>query len=284
MTIKRGARRTGFTVLDNAVFNGNLSFRAMGLLSYLLSKPDHWEVSVQQLVNMSGKTAQPDGRDRIYTIIDELIASGFVRRTRRRGDAGRMNGYEYEVFDTQQPVDVVASNSQPPLPEIPDTAAPDLDSPYTAETTQVKTDLEVKTELEVKTDTRSTAAVAGVVTEKPDTAAKYANVKRIEAGQAKRAAVGKGVRPASVPEALWDDFLALRAAKRAPITATAMTGIEREATKAGITLEAALQMCCERGWQSFRADWCANQAGRSGRAPAGSLGGMNYGDRNGHFD
>ena len=93
-----------------------------------------------------------------------------------------------------------------------------------------------------------------------------------------------GMRPASVPEALWDDFLALRAAKRAPLTVTAMTGIEREATKAGITLEAALQMCCERGWQSFRADWGANQAGRSGRAPAGSLGGMNYGDSNGHFD
>lgn len=64
-------------------------------------------------------------------------------------------------------------------------------------------------------------------------------------------------RPADVPGRLWLDFLAIRKAKRAPITQTALDGIEREATVAGLSLAEALAMCCERGWQSFRSSWVA---------------------------
>lgn len=41
--------------------------------------------------------------------------------------------------------------------------------------------------------------------------------------------------------------------------------MRREAAKAGITLEAALTMCCERGWSGFKADWVEAQSAR----PAG---------------
>lgn len=51
------------------------------------------------------------------------------------------------------------------------------------------------------------------------------------------------------------DFLELRKSKKAPITATAVAGIQREAEKAGLTLQEALAMCCERGWSGFKADW-----------------------------
>lgn len=56
-------------------------------------------------------------------------------------------------------------------------------------------------------------------------------------------------------EQVWEDFLQIRKAKHAPLTETALAGIRREAEKAGISLEAALQTCCERGWQGFKADW-----------------------------
>lgn len=56
------------------------------------------------------------------------------------------------------------------------------------------------------------------------------------------------------------DFKALRKTKKAPITETAIDGIKREAAKAGLTLEAALKVCCERGWTGFNADWVAGQA------------------------
>lgn len=51
------------------------------------------------------------------------------------------------------------------------------------------------------------------------------------------------------------DFLLIRKAKRAPLTETALNGIRAEASAAGMSLEDALKMCCERGWQSFKADW-----------------------------
>lgn len=51
------------------------------------------------------------------------------------------------------------------------------------------------------------------------------------------------------------DFKALRLKLRAPITKTAFDGIRREAAKAGLSVEAALAICCERGWRGFKADW-----------------------------
>ena len=62
-------------------------------------------------------------------------------------------------------------------------------------------------------------------------------------------------KPEGVSEQVWTDFCALRNKRRAPITETALKGIQREAEKAGITLEEALSTCCERGWQGFKAEW-----------------------------
>ena len=71
----------------------------------------------------------------------------------------------------------------------------------------------------------------------------------------KRKRVSNVQKPESVSEQVWEDFSALRTKRRAPITETALRGIQREAEKAGISLEAALSTCCERGWQGFKADW-----------------------------
>lgn len=62
------------------------------------------------------------------------------------------------------------------------------------------------------------------------------------------------------------DFKAIRKAKKAPITETAMDGIRREADKAGLTFEAAIRVCCERGWSGFKSEWYSNQ-GKSGFGP-----------------
>lgn len=62
-----------------------------------------------------------------------------------------------------------------------------------------------------------------------------------------------------MPEGVWADFLAIRKAKRSPLNATALRGIEREARKAGLTLAEAIAKCCERGWQGFEAAWVAGQ-------------------------
>jgi hypothetical protein len=59
-----------------------------------------------------------------------------------------------------------------------------------------------------------------------------------------------------IPAELLADYLKLRKAKKAgELTETAFKGIEREALKAGITAERAIQICCERGWVGFKAEW-----------------------------
>lgn len=74
--------------------------------------------------------------------------------------------------------------------------------------------------------------------------------------RAKRASVPV---PEGVPPQVWADFMAHRKAKRAPVSATVIAGIQREAAKAGWTLERALVECMTRGWQSFKADWVVKQ-------------------------
>lgn len=61
---------------------------------------------------------------------------------------------------------------------------------------------------------------------------------------------------APIPSSLLNDFLEVRKAKRAgKLTETAFRGIESEAKKAGITVEQAIKICCERSWVGFKSDW-----------------------------
>ena len=62
-------------------------------------------------------------------------------------------------------------------------------------------------------------------------------------------------KPDGVTDQTWTDWLQQRKTLKATVTQTAVDGIEREARKAGFTLEAALQTCCSNGWRGFRADW-----------------------------
>lgn len=53
----------------------------------------------------------------------------------------------------------------------------------------------------------------------------------------------------------WEDWLALRKAKKAPVTETVLKSARKEAEKAGITLNAFLTIWCARGSQGLQADW-----------------------------
>ena len=100
MSIIRAKRRTNFTVVSNCVYADDvLSFRAMGLLGYLLAKPDDWEVSVHQLAKATKNTKRPMGADAIRETLNELIEAGFVRRKKRY--TGEM---DYFVFDEPQAI------------------------------------------------------------------------------------------------------------------------------------------------------------------------------------
>lgn len=61
--------------------------------------------------------------------------------------------------------------------------------------------------------------------------------------------------PNGVTESVWQDWLSLRKTKKAAVTQTAIDGIAREASKAGVSLQTALETCCARGWTGFKAEW-----------------------------
>ena len=70
-----------------------------------------------------------------------------------------------------------------------------------------------------------------------------------------------------LPEALLNDFLCVRKAKRAgPVTPTVIAGLQREADKAEISLIDAVTACCEYGWQGFSAEWYAQRTARKQNA------------------
>lgn len=73
-------------------------------------------------------------------------------------------------------------------------------------------------------------------------------------------------KPDGVALSLWSDFLVLRKAKKLPITETALQGIKREAEKAGLDLNQAITICCERGWGSFKADWLKEPVAKESQA------------------
>jgi uncharacterized protein YdaU (DUF1376 family) len=74
-------------------------------------------------------------------------------------------------------------------------------------------------------------------------------------------------KPDDVSDSVWADFLQIRKAKRAPLTNTAMSAIAAEAQIAGINLQTALEHCCARGWQGFKAEWLQNaKAAQPGKA------------------
>lgn len=60
-----------------------------------------------------------------------------------------------------------------------------------------------------------------------------------------------------------DDYLALRKSKKGgAMTQTAFDGLQREANKAGYSIEQALKTCCERSWVGFKADWVIEKVNR----------------------
>ena len=61
--------------------------------------------------------------------------------------------------------------------------------------------------------------------------------------------------PEGVDTNLWNDYLQIRKAKKAPITDTAIQALVREADKAGKSLSQAITICVENNWVGFKAEW-----------------------------
>lgn len=114
--IFRAKQKNNFTIIPNKTINDEkLSLRSRGLLTYLLSKPDNWNVS---LVHLS--TVCNEGKSAIRASLNELIEHGYIKRGQLRDDTGRMTGYQYDVYDTSKLTVVRLSDDGKPAPGKPD--------------------------------------------------------------------------------------------------------------------------------------------------------------------
>jgi hypothetical protein len=71
--------------------------------------------------------------------------------------------------------------------------------------------------------------------------------------------------PIGVSQQVWDSFVKQRKTKKAQVTALVIDGIQKEADKAGWTLEMALNEVVVRNWQSFKAEWVKDKVSNAER-------------------
>lgn len=137
MSIRRNPNRVKFTILSNDALNDErLSFAAVGLLSYVLSKPDNWIVRSADVFRRGGI-----GRGAYKTIMDELQAAGYATLVKERSPDGHMAGSYWDVSE-------IPSGGQPESQPDRESKNPTVGKPNPI----VKTDAVVKTDKAVKTE------------------------------------------------------------------------------------------------------------------------------------
>ncbi|PTK44482.1 DnaD domain protein [Staphylococcus hominis] len=91
------------TVHKAFIHDASLSWKAKGILLYLLSRPDDWQIYETELIKHTS-----DKLSSLKSGLKQLEEAGYIKRKRKRDDKGRMQGYEYEVYE--QPIHIRKSN------------------------------------------------------------------------------------------------------------------------------------------------------------------------------
>lgn len=154
MAVFRVEKTKDYTVMANHhLRNTELSLKAKGLLSLMLSLPDNWDYTTKGLSCIC-----KDGIDSINATIKELETSGYLIRRRIRNDKGQLTTTEYTIFEKPQKIDttdVPPKRENPildnpvlekpiletPILENPKQGEPILGNPHQLSTNKLKTDL-----------------------------------------------------------------------------------------------------------------------------------------------
>ena len=113
MAVFRIERTRDYTVMSNHhLRNANLSLKAKGLLSMMLSLPEDWNYTTRGLAKIC-----KEGVDAIGAALRELEVAGYIVRHKLRDRQGRISDTEYVIYE------------QPQLRK-PDTDSPDTENPY----------------------------------------------------------------------------------------------------------------------------------------------------------
>lgn len=93
--IIRTPNRDRFLIVSKVgIEDDRLSWKARGLLVYLLSKPDNWEVMQAHLIKQA-----PDGTASVRAGLNELKEAGYITSAKSKNDAGRFDGWDSFVYE-----------------------------------------------------------------------------------------------------------------------------------------------------------------------------------------
>lgn len=142
MAVFRIAKMGDFTTMSNHhLRNRNLSLKAVGLLSKMLSLPDDWDYTLKGLAKLT-----TDGLDSVRSAVKELEDAGYIVRRQLRDERGRLSKSEYLVFEIPElakPLLDLPLSENPttdnPIPEQPITEQPIPGNPTQVNTNQVTT-------------------------------------------------------------------------------------------------------------------------------------------------
>ena len=127
MAVFRVERNTGYTVMSNHhLRNKELSLKAKGLLSQMLSLPEDWDYTLAGLSHINREKI-----DAIREAVKELEKAGYIVRSRERDEKGRLRGADYVIYEQPQPREPEAATSggQPPILDLPTLENPTLENP-----------------------------------------------------------------------------------------------------------------------------------------------------------
>ena len=132
MAVFRVERNAGYTVMSNHhLRNKNLTLKAKGLLSQMLSLPEDWDFTLAGLSYINREKI-----DAIREAIRELEKAGYIVRSRERDEKGRLRGADYVIYEQpQQPT------SDLPTLENPTLDKPTLEKPTLENPTQINKDI-----------------------------------------------------------------------------------------------------------------------------------------------
>jgi len=98
LSIFRIKKEKNFVVIDKCLINDfSISWKAKGILVYLLSKPNDWILIVNDIIKHS-----TDGRDGVYSGLKELETAGYIKRSLEKNENNRYIGYIYLVYEKPQ--------------------------------------------------------------------------------------------------------------------------------------------------------------------------------------
>ena len=137
MAVFRVERNTGYTVMSNHhLRNKELSLKAKGLLSQMLSLPEDWDYTLSGLSYINRESI-----DAIRTAVWELEKAGYITRRQGRDEKGKMTAIEYTIYEQPQPPELDCPVLENPTADNPILENPTTDNPTSENPTQLNKDI-----------------------------------------------------------------------------------------------------------------------------------------------